>query len=238
MFRRGHAGLAKTDQAIRRDRTELGKPFIVGAEHFRLIVKVRMVAEKHPQAGIDDLAVDAVLILVEQPLLGVPSANKALIETSVGAIGQRLAAQAGPRRERDRKGVGHPVDYENIAALGGALELWRGFRKAPRNPAFVNLWRLGDVRICRNDRLVDQALHNQTLPYPFTCIFLWPMRLRSVLSSVPEGWRDKPYVPVDDRPRSGMSALGQAAGAAAGKERSVDRQCRESREPPSGQAHG
>src|SRR5713101_1368535 len=101
------------DQSLRVVRTELGKPVVISAEARALQAGVVEAEKPHPKRRVQDFRLDAVNILVLDPLGGVPSARPRRFVALAQMLLQFRSASAGAETAGHRERT-DTRRYENI----------------------------------------------------------------------------------------------------------------------------
>jgi len=159
-LRRPHRRLPATEEAVRVVRAVLGDPSVVGVEARLLHVEVVDVAQHHADGRVDDFGRDPVGVLLGDASGGVPPAPVQLLETrALGADLRRILAGRGDQPHRDRHG--RALDLEDVAQLLTTIdEAGRSVAPTRIDVVGVGVRCLGDVRVGRDDRVVD--LHGRS----------------------------------------------------------------------------
>ncbi len=123
-------------------------PEVIGIKTGLFVVGVRMVAENHADAGVDDLGRHAVAILIGHPRFGVPRAAMKLAELRhPRRTREFLSGFAGRRNQAHRDRVFHTLNDIGIATLVVPYDAGRGVLIFLVDTVDIGLGRLHDVRV-------------------------------------------------------------------------------------------
>src|SRR5690606_22802525 len=115
--------------------------------HARLLVsEVLVVADQHPDRGIEDLAADAVTGLVGSTGLRVPARAVQLVERLAERL-QLVRRDAGRGQRADGDRLVHAGDDVQVALGVVVHDVGRVVPEGGGDEAGVAVWRLGDVRV-------------------------------------------------------------------------------------------
>jgi hypothetical protein len=145
-----HRRLADAEQAIAVRLAVLGDPQVVGVEARLHEVAVLVVADRHADGGVEDLAGDPVALLIVQPSFGIPAAAMQLLELDA-EHGQLFGALPGGGDHSHRDRVLHPRDHEDVAELVVAHDVRRSIAKHGIDARRISIRRLGDVGVGGDD---------------------------------------------------------------------------------------
>ena len=117
-------------QALRVVRAELGNPVVIDPEAGALQVRVLQTKQRHAQGGVQHLGLHAVNVLVLEALGRIPAAGPGRLIALVQMVFEFLAAAAGAKAARNRKGldVGRDKDIRRFSGvfddLGGLVAVF------------------------------------------------------------------------------------------------------------------
>src|SRR5262249_39921976 len=161
---RAHRGLPDAEQAARVRGRVLADPLVVRRKARVLEVEVRMIAQHHADARVEDLRRHAITILIGQARVWIPAAAMELLEPGAEHR-QLLGALAGRRHEPHRDRLVQPLDDEEVSALFITDDVGRAIAELRVDPGDVRVGRLCDVRGGRDDwvghaghRVVDRRV--------------------------------------------------------------------------------
>jgi hypothetical protein len=149
---RAHRGLADAEEPVGERRAVLRDPAVVRLHAGVLVVEVLVVAEHHAHGGVEDLADDAIAVLVCGSLRRVPPAAVQLVE---GDAHHRDLLGRLPRGGHEAHGHGLALeagDHEDVTGGVVPVHVGRSIAEGRIDAVDVGVGRLGDVRVGRDAR--------------------------------------------------------------------------------------